>query len=270
MRARAASLGADVTAYLDGLVSRGHSALYGARSYSLFRAVDLLVNQFPRTLREHRLHFATSAALFFVPFVTGWSLALGSEEFAFGILPREHLEQAEASYAEGFAEGRGAGADSTMAGYYIQHNVGIAFRCFATGILFGAGSVFFLFYNGLAIGTMIGFIVRRGSGSNILAFICGHAPFELTAIVISGAAGLKLGHSLIATRGLTRLGSLRAASRPVANLILGAAVLLLFAAVIEGFWSPSSVSDRAKWTFSAVATVLIAAFLLLSGRVKPG
>src|SRR5262245_7795633 len=53
MRARALSLGTDITSYLDALVSRGHSLLYGPRPYSPAAARDLLLVAFPRTLRRH-------------------------------------------------------------------------------------------------------------------------------------------------------------------------------------------------------------------------
>jgi uncharacterized membrane protein SpoIIM required for sporulation len=267
MRARALSLGTDITAYLDALVSRGHSSLYGPRPYSLAAAADLLLVAFPSTLRRNARLFAVAAALFFVPLVVGYALSLRSEEFAFGVMPRDALRDAAWSYTKGFGA-RTAGTSASMAGFYVQNNVGIAFRCFATGVLFGTGSVFFLFYNGLVIGTTIGFVSRTGGGENIFNFICGHAPFELTAIVIAGTAGLRLGHSLIATRGRTRWGSVRAASRELGDLILGAAVLLLAAAAIEAFWSPSSLPAPVKWTFAAVAAAAIPTFLLVAGRTR--
>ena len=84
-----------------------------------------------------------------------------------------------------------------MAGFYVYNNVGIAFRCFATGVLFGAGSLFFLIYNGLVTGTVAGYVMSAGHGGNIWTFMCGHAPFELTAIVIAGGAGLEMGYALV-------------------------------------------------------------------------
>src|SRR5204863_402714 len=101
---------------------------------------------------------------------------------------------------------------------------------------FGLGSLFFLIYNGLIIGTVFGFIARLGFGGNIFTFCCGHSPFELTAIVIAGAAGIRMGYALVSTEGRTRVGSLRVHAGDVARLILGAAVMLLIAAGIEGFW----------------------------------
>src|SRR5262249_59601085 len=104
--------------------------------------------------------------------------------------PEAMLRGMQEAYSEGFKKGRSGGENTLMAGFYVYNNVGIAFRCFATGILLGLGSVFFLIYNGLVIGTVLGFVVQAGSGRNILTFVCGHSPFELTAIVIAGAAGL--------------------------------------------------------------------------------
>jgi uncharacterized membrane protein SpoIIM required for sporulation len=226
--------------------------------------------RFPRSIRKNWKFFLASAALFGLPLVVGVMGALSSLEFALGILPREMLEQMSEAYAEGFASGRDSGTDAAMTGFYVYNNVGIAFRCFATGILFGTGSIFFLVYNGLVIGTVLGHVTASGSGTNIVTFICGHAPFELTAIVISGAAGLRMGYALVDTGGLTRLGSLRAAGGELLDLVAGAAVMLLVAAVVEGFWSPSAIVPPVKWGFSVLASLLLAAFFVWGGRAPRG
>jgi uncharacterized membrane protein SpoIIM required for sporulation len=269
MRARSLRVGTDVTGYLDALVGRAHSALYGPKAYSLSKALHLITADFPRTVRRHAGLFALAFLLFMVPLSVGWIGALRSEEFAFGILSRADLTQAVESYSKGFGDGREAGANATMAGFYVRNNIGIAFRCFATGALYGAGSVFFLVYNGLHIGTTFGFVSRGGAGANILTFACGHAPFELTAIMIAGTAGLLLGGALIAPRGHTRFGSVRAKSEDLGNLVLGAAAMLLIAALIEGFWSPSTIPAGVKFGFSACGWTLVAAFLALGGRRAP-
>jgi uncharacterized membrane protein SpoIIM required for sporulation len=175
----------------------------------------------------------------------------------------------EEAYSKGFKEGRPTGEDTSMAGFYVYNNVGIAFRCFATGILLGLGSIFFLVYNGLIIGAVFGVVFRSGHGVNILTFCCGHSPFELTAIVISGAAGLLMGYSLVETGGLTRIASLRARAGDLATLVLGAAAMLLVAAGIEGYWSPSSVPAPVKWVVAGVIALLVTAWLWGAGRAAP-
>jgi uncharacterized membrane protein SpoIIM required for sporulation len=156
--------------------------------------------------------------------------------------------------------------DTGMAGFYVYNNVGIAFRCFATGIFFGLGSAFFLVYNGLLTGVVTGYVMHEGYGANIWTFMCGHAPFEITAIMVAGTAGLRMGWSLVDTRGITRMGSLRRSAPEIAHLVLGAASMLVIAALIEAFWSPSSLPPPVKWTASFLFTSLVLGYLLFAGR----
>ncbi len=271
MRARA-QFGPDLVRYLDGLAGRAHNLLYGARAYQISALWKLIAHEFPQTIRRRWRFFLLANLLFYVPFVVGMVGTLASTEFAQTILPAEQLAGMEDMYQQGFDEGRDTGQDSAMAGFYVFNNVGIAFRCFATGILFGLGSLFFSIYNGLTIGVVLGWVTHAGYGGNILTFICGHGPFELTAIVISAGAGLQMGWALVKTDGLTRTGSLRAQSRDLGNLIVGAAVMLVIAAGIEGFWSPSGLPPPVKWAFSGFACLFVTAWLALGGRFnsRPG
>jgi uncharacterized membrane protein SpoIIM required for sporulation len=184
--------------------------------------------------------------LFWLPFGLGWFGTLHFNGFAERVLPTSMLESMVDSYSSGFGGGRDANTDAGMTGFYVYNNVGIAFRCFATGILFGLGSIFFLVYNGLVTGTVVGYVERSGHAENILTFMCGHSPFELTAIIIAGGAGMRMGYALLGTSGRTRLGALRAIADDLISLILGAAFFLFIAALVEGWWSPSSLPSPIK------------------------
>jgi uncharacterized membrane protein SpoIIM required for sporulation/uncharacterized RDD family membrane protein YckC len=264
MRARA-QFGPELVRYLDGLAARAHNLLYGTRAYRLSGLWDLLARDFPRTVRARWRFLLLASVLFYAPLLFGLFGTLASAEFAQTIMPAPMLANMESMYEQGFNEGRDAATDSQMAGFYVINNIGIAFRCFATGILFGAGSLFFSIYNGLIIGVGFGWVIRVGHGMNIGTFVCGHGPFELTAIVISAAAGLQMGWALVATQGRTRLGSLRAQARELGHLIIGAAAMLLIAAVLEGYWSPSGLPPQVKWIASAVFIVLIGLWLGFAG-----
>jgi uncharacterized membrane protein SpoIIM required for sporulation len=194
--------------------------------------------------------------------------ALHSRPFALALLSPAMAEQMEKAYAEGFNEGRSEAMDTAMAGFYVYNNIGIAFKCFATGVLFGLGSLFFLVYNGLLIGTVAGPVTAAGGGWNLLAFTSGHGPFELTAIVISATAGMVMGYALVDTGGRTRFGSLRAKSKDLAHLVLGAALMLLVAALLEGFWSPSRAPAPVKWAVGAAGYIAVGLYLGLAGRRK--
>ncbi len=268
MHARLIGCPADVIGFLDALTARAHSALYSSRSHAFTTVRELLLRHFPRAFRRHGWFMAASAALFLLPLAGGWVAALMSPGFAQKVLPPEQLETLARAYTEGFAFGRAENVDATMAGFYVENNIGIAFRCFATGILLGLGSIFFLLHNGLAIGATVGYVVRAGAGANILTFGCGHAPFELTAIIIAGGAGLRLGFALVDTEGLTRVGALRKHARDLVALVAGVAAMLTIAAFIEGFWSPSSLPSSVKYTFAALGAAGMFAFLGFAGRER--
>jgi uncharacterized membrane protein SpoIIM required for sporulation len=265
-RAEGARYTPDLLAHLHGLAGRTHNVLYGAKPLRGSSALRMLLVEFPVALRNNYKLFLLSCALFLVPCAVGIVGAMSSPTFAEGVLPRQALDQMADAYSQGFRSGRNTGQDAFMAGHYVQNNVGIAFRCFATGILFGLGSIFFLVYNGLVIGTVLGWVMHVGHGTNILTFICGHGPYEITAILIAGGAGLQMGYALVATEGLTRFGSLRRHARSIFAQVAGAAVMLVIAAFIEGFWSPSSLPNEVKWAFSAVNSLVVLSFIVLGGR----
>ncbi len=203
--------------------------------------------------------------LFWLPFAVGVGGVTRLGGLRVACLSAEQLEQLSESFGHGF-DGRSESDDAAMAGFYVYNNVGIALRCFATGVLFGLGSVFFLVYNGVVTGAVFGHVARVGHLENLLTFVCGHGTFELTAIVFAGAAGLRLGQSMIDTGGRTRLGSLRRHSRELVAMVVGVAFMLLIAAGIEGFWSPSGIPRPVKYGVSAVAFAMLIVFFLFGGR----
>ena len=84
--------------------------------------------------------------------------------------------------------------------------------------------------------------------------------------MIASGAGLCMGSALINTGGRSRLGSLRHRSLELAQLVSGAAAMLYIAALIEAFWSPSSLPNGVKYAFAGVAWSSVFAFLAFAGR----
>jgi uncharacterized membrane protein SpoIIM required for sporulation len=263
-RAQALGLPDDVRRHLDRLAGMAHNRLYGSQrgaGQSLLHAAFI---GFPETVRRLWPFVLAAHLLFYGPFFLGIAGPLLWPGFATAVLSDGQLAQMEAMYADGI--GRSAGQDAAMAGFYVWNNVGIAFRCFATGALFGLGTVFYLVYNGLVMGTIEGFLWERGLGWNLTDFTISHTPWELTGIAVAGAAGLRMGWALVVTGGRTRLGSLRRAGPDLYRLILGATVLLLVAAAIEGFWSAGPAPLGVKIGFAGIGTAVILLWLGFVGR----
>ena len=255
---------ADVVRYLDELAGRAHNALYGTRAAVGVGWLQLIGAEFPRTLRAQWRFFALAAAMFYLPFAVGFIGALFESTFASSVLSEPMLAELEASWSQGVH--RSGSDDAVMAGFYVRNNVGIAFRCFATGALAGLGSVFYLVYNGLVIGTVSGYVTSVGHGESFVGFVSGHSAWELTGIVVAGAAGLKLGWSMVVTHGRTRVGSLRAAAPVLYPLIVGVIVMLMVAAAIEGFWSGTAMPTPVKLAFGLGQIGIVGSWLTFGGR----
>lgn len=264
--------GRGLEGYLNDLVVRGHNCFYGSAPGRPREALGFLLEGFPRLLRANVAYFWVALVLFALPaLVTGW--VVGREPSLAGrVMPGTMLASFEEMYSEGKRQDRHDKERSSMqagaAGFYVRNNVAVAFRCFTTGVFFGAGTLFFLVYNGIFLGTVAGYLTATGHYERFYSFVVGHGSFELTAIVVSGAAGLVMGHALVHPGAMTRAEALRRRGVVGLKLALGAGAMLVVAALIEAFWSPSGIPSRTKYVVGALLWALVIAYLALGGREK--
>lgn len=263
--ARHVDLPDDVARWLDDLAARAHDRLYGGRNTVRGRWWAWVRDEVPREVRASWGVVLAAHLLFYGPAIAGALAGFQFPALAEALTSPEMLDQVEQMYATP-ANDRAASDNIAMFGFYVMNNVGIAFRCFATGVLGGLGSVFFLVYNGLFLGVVHGHLARVGHADNLLEFVSGHGPWELTGIAISGAAGLRLGLAVVRREGRTLSGSLAVHAPSMLRLVAGAAVMIAIAAVIEGLWSASPVPRPVKLGFGVVQIGIIALWLLGGGR----
>jgi len=260
---------------LHRLVLRGHQQLYTRRGAWLWRLLMFIIADFPRTLRANLRYFLVALALFLLPALLVGGLCLVDEYLIYSVIDAQQVAQMESMYDPanrkiGRESGRDAESDFIMFGYYIYNNIGIGFRAFALGILAGIGTVLTLMFNGVVIGGVAGHLTRVGYSDTFWPFVSGHGALELTAIVISGAAGLMLGHALLAPGQYRRLDALKLKGRVALRLVMGAALMLLGAAFIEAFWSSSGVASGSKYSVAALLWLGVIAYFTLAGRQRRG
>jgi uncharacterized membrane protein SpoIIM required for sporulation len=217
--------------YLHRLVARSHNLLYRSRGFDYRAWAQTLFVTVPRTIfRDSCVHLA---------FLLFWSLFLISAftsyqdaEFAAKIVGSETLGQAEDSFA--LWEDRTFGVNFNMACFYIWNNAGIGLQCFAFSILFVPGL------------------------------------FELTAIVLSAGAGLRIGLGLVRTRGLGRLSSIAKSGREALPIAACAVILFILAAMIEGFVSPSNLPWAAKGLVALITSTMLLVYFVVLGFPRGG
>ena len=262
---------------LNDLVADAHGLIYAAPPRRAGALLGFLRSGFPSLVRATgRFHLLAAAALF-LPLVLAWIAVAEDPARAPYLAPdvAGFVEEADQAFGADFGRvSRETDASTLMTSFYVTNNTKVALMCFAAGILFGLGSLLMLVYNGVVIGTVAGVLHDRGLAGNFLAFISAHGPIELAGIVISGGAGLALGHALLEPTSRPRREHLARRAREVVRLLLGVAMLMALAAPIEGFVSSSSLPNTVKYGIGVLHLVLVLTYLLAAGRVereeKPG
>ena len=158
------------------------------------------------------------------------------------------------------------GSNFMMFCFYIQNNVGIDFQVFAGGLVAGLGTIFFLVFNGLAIGGAAGYVNEALNPQAFWGFVAGHSSFELLGMVVAGMAGMRLGMGLLRPGRMSRAKSLAASAKEALPLIYGAAGMTTLAAAVEGFWSAQPLPVELKYGVGIGFWLLHAAYFLLLGR----
>jgi uncharacterized membrane protein SpoIIM required for sporulation len=158
--------------------------------------------------------------------------------------------------------------DAMMFGFYTFNNPGIGLRCFALGLVFGVGGLFALIDNAAILGGVFGHMATTPQSDNFYCFVTAHGPYELTAIVLSAAAGMRLGFSLLETHGLTRMSSLRRTADEVMPTMCAAIVMFLLAAMIEAFLSPSAAPYAVKAGVSVFTAGTLVFYFVILGHPR--
>ncbi len=256
---------------LHGLVLRGHRQLYKRKTRLVWAIATFFGKDFPCTLRQHLPAFWLALALFYIPLTTIGIATYRNPVLLYSIMSEDGVAKMESMYTPrnwkvGRTGAQRSETDFQMFGYYIFNNTSIGFRTFAGGMLFGIGTVFTLIFNGVMIGGVAGHLSHAPYGQVFWQFVLGHGALELTAIVISGTAGLLLGYSLLSPGNHRRIDSLRLQAPVALKLVMGAAAMFVVAAFIEAFWSSLNMPSNTKFIVAGCNWAFVLFYFCFAGR----
>jgi uncharacterized membrane protein SpoIIM required for sporulation len=261
--------------YLESLVSRAYGEIQAKKSNSMrFRPVHWFFNMFPQTFRKHYRCFALAVIITLIGSLFGGGAVMFDPEAKQALMPFSHLhgdpsDRVAKEEAKTEIEMEGKGAFSAM---LMTHNTKVSILVLALGISFGVGSTILLFYNGVILGAVVVDYLLAGEGTFLTAWLLPHGSVEIPAILIAGQAGLVLGGAMIGWGNrLTMKMRMRAIVPDLVTLIGGVAVLLVWAGIVEAYFSQDHepvLPYILKIAVGMVELVLLFSFLSLSGREK--
>lgn len=269
--ADAYQLPASTVRYLHQLVGRAHNQLYRSGKFAYDTWFQTLFRDVPRQL-FHDGYLRIAFLLFWGGFFLSAFLAsrwTPIPNYAETVVTPDMMQQMEMNFSQGFndIQSRVAGAEGLA--FYTLNNTSIGLRCFALGLLFGIGGLFAVTFNAVFLGGVFGYMSTTPHSENFFEFVTAHGPFELTAIVLSAAAGMRLGFALVSTEGLSRGDSLARAAKTSLPIMMVAVVLFFLAAIIEGFISPSSLPYEIKAIVAMTSSLLLMFYFALLGYSDP-
>jgi len=260
--------GRDVaTERLNDLVAAAHSLVYSEAPTSGRRLRRFLLGELPATVRANLPWTGASFAIFMVFALAMYVVGLLLPDVAANALPEETRQQLArrqlwTDIPEGFRPIAGP--------LIIVNNVRVAVVLFAGGLTAGALTLYGLASNGAMLGTIFAVVQTYGLAGGLLAFIAGHGVLELSAIFLSGGAGLRLAWAIVRPGERSRRDALRLGSAQASRVMLLVIPVLGIAGLIEGFLSPSGASDAVKAAVGLVTGAMLWGYIVLVGRPRAG
>jgi len=132
---------------------------------------------------------------------------------------------------------------------------------FAGGIVFGLGTLFYLYVNGMMLGVIGAACHQYAMSLALWSFVAPHGALELPSILIAGGAGLRLGAAMLFPGTMRWRESVALGGRDATQLISGIVPLLVIAGLLEGFFSPSHAPIWLKFTVGGVLFTLLLIWL---------
>lgn len=269
----------DLAGYLNQLVARAHSQVYSRRTDRRPRLGHFFGAVVPRTFRRCRPFWLCSLAILVAGGTLGYVATRANPAWAeIFVSPgmRTVLEEfvhEQSPAGAYFAGGAASLGGSGLSGYLMTNNIQVALLCFAAGISFGLGTFYILARNAVMLGSVLGLGAYYGKLTLLAAVVAPHGVVELSAVVIAGAGGLRLGYALIDPGDYSRRDALVLAAREAGRLVLGTIPMFIFAGLVEGLISPVATgalrSEAVRLAFGALSGVVLYAWLFLGSAAAP-
>ncbi|MBW0018470.1 MAG: stage II sporulation protein M [Mycobacterium sp.] len=260
---RSASSDSLLIGRLSSLVARARSAVTGAHAPLSSTFVRFWTVSFPVVAyRTWRWWLATAVLFFAVAVIVGSWVALNPEVQAAVGTPSEIDQLVNHDVASYYS-------DHPAASFALEvwlNNSWVAAKCIAFSTLLGLPVPIVLFDNAANVGLIGGLMFHAGKGGLLLGLLLPHGLLELTAVFLAGAAGMRLGWSVIAPGDRPRGQVLAEQGRAVVSVAVGLVGVLLVSGLIEALVTPSSLPTLVRVSIGILAEAAFLTYVVYFGR----
>lgn len=273
--ARETSLDLELVNYLEDLCTRAYFFVYGVRTSAASRIAAFFARDWPAAVRGLWKETLAAFAFTLVGVLAGYLLVANDPGWYDSFVPpglaggRDFDASAE-FLRNTLYHDEGASGLSAFATFLFTHNSQVSLLCFALGFAFGVPTAMLLVHNGAMLGAILALFASHGLGFELGGWLIIHGSTEFFAIILAGAAGFRIGWSVVFPGEQTRMAAAANAGRSAALAMAGVVVMLMAAGLLEGFGRQLIVVDSIRYAIGLAMLLAWLAYFYLPRNRRSG
>jgi uncharacterized membrane protein SpoIIM required for sporulation len=273
--ARETSLDLELITYLEGLCARAYFFVYGVRTSAGSRLGAFFAHDWPAAVRGLWRETLAALALTLIGALAGWLLVAGDPGWYPSFVDPALAGGRDFDATPEFLRStlyhvEGADGLSFFATFLFTHNSQVAMLAFALGFAFGVPTLMLLVHNGTMLGAILALFASNGLGFEMGGWLIIHGSTEFFAIILAGAAGFRIGWSVVFPGEETRLDAATRAGRTSALVMAGVVVMLACAGLLEGIGRQVITGDLIRYAIGIGLLALWCLYFYLPRRPANG
>jgi uncharacterized membrane protein SpoIIM required for sporulation len=250
--ARETSLDLELVTYLEGLCARAYFFVYGVRTSPGGRLAAFFRSDWPAAVRALWRETLVSFGFTLIGIIAGYMLVAADPSWYDSFVSPDLASGRDFHATTAALRATLYDTDSTsmlsvLATFLFTHNAQVSVLSFALGFVFGVPTSMLLVYNGAMGGAFIALFASHGLGWQMGGWLIIHGSTEIFAIILAGAAGFRIGWSVVFPGEEGRLAAAAAAGRNAGLVMMGVLVMLLCAGLLEGLGRQLITSDGLRY-----------------------
>jgi uncharacterized membrane protein SpoIIM required for sporulation len=225
-----------VTKWVNGIAANTYQKIYQNKKEKYSRLGSFWKTELPLVMYQYRkvLYFTFALFMLFVG-IAVWS-STKDYKFAAAFLGDDYVQMTEENINSGDPFGVYRDGDKfSMFAVIMFNNMLIFFLQYTGGILYGLGTLYWVFKDGLLIGTFQSMFFLKGIGWQSVMVIWMHGCIEISCMILSSMAGFILAKGILLKGTYSLMESLKIHAKTSIKLILALIPLTIIAAFIESY-----------------------------------
>jgi len=195
-----------VRVYLNGLAQRIFFKIYKGKKSKRSRFAEFWATELPLLMYQARRDLLLAFVVFSMAIGIGMLSCYVEPDFLELILGESYVEMTKENIASGdpMAVYKHKGEVNMFLGITLN-NILVALYTFLLGVFYAIGTIGILIRNGIMLGAFQFFFFNEGLFQESFLTVWLHGAFEISSIVIAGAAGITMGKGFVFPGPLSRL-----------------------------------------------------------------